>query len=403
MYALFLFIHLVFSAVFYFFDRIPETVVFLVLGAVFFFAFGPFDFKKKAVVDTPDIGSSKIASHVRENALRFLKSGTYYLGFLFFYLSLYGIAYSVAETLGTAPVVLYGWLTLSLSVIAFSGFATLGPKHDVAYKFFRSNAFVFSAIHFVLLAYRLAEGTELDTVFVANVAVSLGSLATVVFFGGYGDRRARSATYLALLAYAYVCSVALSVRFFGFDPVKSSLSVLFLESVAVFDGLTRLKQLKEFRSVGAYAGAVFSYLAVLGIFLYVPWKGTDGFILSMAFFVSAFQVYLHAKYENYLSLSSVLALSAFLYFQAFLPGVTDGFFPFFLFCFGFPVAVAAFAKWKTFHHFDRQFLYGSGIVHALACFLAYFFRFSAYSVLEISLLALGSSVLFFFSYLGMRR
>lgn len=402
MYALFLFIHLVFSAVFYFFDRLPETVVFLILGAVFFFAFGPFDFKKKSA-EAPEIGSSKIASHAREHALRFLKSGTYYLGFLFFYLSLYGIAYSVAETLSTAPVVLYGWLTLSLSVIAFAGFAALGPKHEVAYKIFRSNAFVFSAIHFSLLTYRLFRGAELDPVFVTNVAVSLGSLSTVVFFGGYGDHRARSSAYLALLAYAYVCSVAFSVRFLGFDPIRSSLAVLFLESLAVFDGLTRLRQLREFRSVGAYAGAVFSYLAVLGIFLYVPWKGTDAFILSMAFFVSAFQIYLHAKYENYLSLSSVLALFAFLYFQAFFPGASEGFFPFFLFCFGFPVAVASFAKWKTFHHFDRQFLYGSGIIHAVACFIGYFFRFSAYSVLEISLLSLGSSVLFFFSYLGMRR
>ncbi|MFB0964480.1 MAG: hypothetical protein QMC36_02090 [Patescibacteria group bacterium] len=56
---------------------------------------------------------------------------------------------------------------------------------------------------------------------------------------------------------------------------------------------------------------------------------------------------------------SVLALSGFLYFKAFYPNAVDGFAPFFLFSFGFPIAVAAFAKWKTFHHFDRHFLYGS--------------------------------------------
>ncbi len=57
--------------------------------------------------------------------MKFLKSGTYYLGFLFFYLSLYGIAYSLSSSLGFVPKELYGWLTLALSVIAFATFAIL--------------------------------------------------------------------------------------------------------------------------------------------------------------------------------------------------------------------------------------------------------------------------------------
>lgn len=57
--------------------------------------------------------------------MKFLKSGTYYLGFLFFYLSLYGIAYSLAGSMGITLELLYGWLTLGLSVIAFAIFAIL--------------------------------------------------------------------------------------------------------------------------------------------------------------------------------------------------------------------------------------------------------------------------------------
>lgn len=142
---------------------------------------------------------------------------------------------------------------------------------------------------------------------------------------------------------------------------------------------------------------------MIGVFLYVLSRGTDAYILILAFAVSAFQFYLHAKYENYLSLASVLGLSSFLYFRAFYPEVADGFFPFFLFCFGFPLGVLGFAKWKTFHHFDRHFLFGSGILHAFSCFVGYFFRFSSYSVLEISLLSLGFSVLLFASFLGLRK
>lgn len=151
--------------------------------------------------------------------------------------------------------------------------------------------------------------------------------------------------------------LALFVRVFSFDTVRSALSLVFLESVAVFDGLTRIRQLREFRSVGAYAGAVMSYFAVIGIFLYVIFQGTDAFVLVLAFAVSAFQFYLHAKYENYLSLASVIAVTSFLYFRAFYPEPVDGFFPFLLFTFGFPLATIAFAKWKTFHHFDRHFLF----------------------------------------------
>lgn len=43
------------------------------------------------------------------------------------------------------------------------------------------------------------------------------------------------------------------MRVLEFDAVKSALAIVFLESVAVFDGLTRIRQLREFRSVGAYA------------------------------------------------------------------------------------------------------------------------------------------------------
>lgn len=112
---------------------------------------------------------------------------------------------------------------------------------------------MFSTIHFAQLVYRLFSGVEIDYLFVTNVTVSLASVATVVFFGGYADSRQRSLGYLFLLAYAYVCALAFSVRVLGFDTVRSALAIVFLEAVAVFDGLTRIRQLREFRSVGAYA------------------------------------------------------------------------------------------------------------------------------------------------------
>lgn len=176
MYVLFLFIHLVFAAVFYFFNRIPESAAFVILGAAFFFAFGPFDFKKKPPSDAENgIGASKIASEAKGQAIRFLKSGTYYLGFSLFYLSLYGIAYSLAPSLAMASSSVYGWLTMALSVCSAILFFAFGPKHDVASKIFRSNAFVFSAVHFSLLAYRCFSGVPLDPTFIANVVLSLAS------------------------------------------------------------------------------------------------------------------------------------------------------------------------------------------------------------------------------------
>lgn len=186
----------------------------------------------------------------------------------------------------------------------------------------------------------------------------------MVLFGSYSEPRERNAAYLFFLVYAYAASVALFIRAFGVDEIHALLSVLFLEAVAVFDGLTRIRKLREYRSVGAFAGAVFSYVCVLSVFAYAFWKGIDAFILVYAFFVSAFQAYLHAKYENYLSVTSVLAVSAFLYFQAFFPGPASGFFPYVAFSFGFPLAIVTVAKWKTFHAYDRHFLFASAILFA---------------------------------------
>lgn len=78
MHAIFLFIHLVFASVFYFFGKIPETAIFAILGIVFFFVFGPFDFKKKEA--SPVRQDAKlIALEARKQAILFLKTGTYYL------------------------------------------------------------------------------------------------------------------------------------------------------------------------------------------------------------------------------------------------------------------------------------------------------------------------------------
>lgn len=112
---------------------------------------------------------------------------------------------------------------------------------------------MFSTIHCVQLAYRLFSDGTIDALFITNVTLSLLSVATVVFFGGYADSRQRSLGYLFLLAYSYVCVLAFAIRVLEFDAVKSALAIVFLESVAVFDGLTRIRQLREFRSVGAYA------------------------------------------------------------------------------------------------------------------------------------------------------
>lgn len=144
--------------------------------------------------------------------------------------------------------------------------------------------------------------------------------------------------------------------------------VLFFESVAIFDGLTRIRRLREYRSIGAFAGAILSYVSVLSIFGYALWRGIDAFILIFAFFVSSFQAYLHAKYENYLSVASVLAVAVFLYYQAFFPEAPSGFLPYTLFSFGFPAVATAIAKWKTFHRYDRHLLFAAGILFAFAAF-----------------------------------
>lgn len=341
---------------------------------------------------------------VKRGAFRFLKSGTYYLGFFFFYLSLYGITYSLAESLEFKPSSLYGGVTLAVSVLTLAVFAISGAKSETVTRVFHSNAFVFAAAHFATLSYRVFSPDPLgDPIFAANVAVSLVSLAAIPFFDTRSDFRIRSGAYVAFLSYVFLCLTAFVVGTFETSLFKTALAVSFVESVVAFDFLTRLRRLREYRNVSAYVGALFSYLSVAGLAVYVTTHGTDLFALVLSFVVAVFQTYLHSKYENYLSLSSVIGIVWFLYFDAFFPYPASGFFPYALFVFALPAVFSAVAKFKTFHHFDKQFLYGASLLHAFAFFLGYFFRFSDVSVLEISVLSLGSSILLFASYVGMRR
>lgn len=190
---------------------------------------------------------------------------------------------------------------------------------------------------------------------------------------------------------------------FSASPAVTALSLLLTYAVIAFDALPRVRSLSHFRAASSYVGAAYSYLCVAGAFAYSLAIGFDAFVIGVFFVIGAFHLYLHAKYGNYVSYFSVLAIAWYAYFKAFAPSPDSGFFPFLVFTFGLPAVSVSLSKFaKPIGHYDRHVLSGLGILHAFLFSGSYFFRFASYSVLEISLLSLGLSIILFFSYVSVR-
>lgn len=116
--------------------------------------------------------------------VRFLKKGSYYISFLLFYISLYGLVYGVGIIYGSVNFFdIFNYVTLGISVVITSVFFIfLGKKHETLFLVFRSNCMSFTFVYGCALLLFLIKGTQPTLFFLINAIFPLLTLTSVIYF-----------------------------------------------------------------------------------------------------------------------------------------------------------------------------------------------------------------------------
>jgi hypothetical protein len=178
--------------------------------------------------------------------------------------------------------------------------------------------------------------------------------------------------------------------------------------VVFFEYLPKIKQLKIYEVTSKYFWLFLSYITLLyiGILISIvrPYFSFD--IIWLFLLWSAFQYYIHKKFENYLSYLFVIGVIIMVYAKTFLLYETLSFFFYLLFTMVLPGAAVLYTFFvKNTHQYDYYILYISMILFSIGGIITYFyyFPFSVESILPASVFLLLESALFFVSFVRLKK
>jgi len=406
-YLLFALINIVFALFFFSFWRLIESGVFWVLAVVFFLYFSPLlsVFSKK---EQEEIIVKKSKLSLRETIF-YLKKGSYYLSFSLFYLSLYGITYGVSLTYGFSDFFsLFQYITLGISAIVtgifFFFLQKKEPWRETLFLIFRSNVIIFTILYTLLIFIFFFGDQRPDIFFTLNTAFSLLGLVTIIVFDEFIGHKKEyiynfSLFYLFLFVFFYH-----TVLFPLLDTFKILLYVMSGLSLLYFEFFPNILILRPFSLISRYVGIGMNYLVFLGLIIALLYNPLDLFYSSLFVFSLLFHYFIHQRFCNYLSYGAFLFGILFLIVQLFAPLNALWFFAYGLFVFGTPAMfVGSTYIWKTKHPLDIYLLHYMGLLFTIIFSLYYFISISEPGILSVSTIFLFESLLFFMSYIRLKK
>lgn len=407
MYFLFSLINIFFALFFFFFWRLLESGVFWILAIVFFLYFSPAIsiFSKR---ETREIVQKKSNFSLKE-IIFYLKKGSYYLSFALFYLSLYGIIYWVSLTYGFSDFFsIFQYITLGISCILIGIFFYFlqeeQPQKETLFLIFRSNVIIFTILYTILILVFFFGDKKPDLYFVFNTILSLFWLGIVLIFDDFIGQK-KKYIYNMSLFYIFIFTFFYhTIIFSSLDISKILLYVMSGLSLVYFEFFPRISFIKPFALVSRYIGVGMNYIAFFGFFFALLYYPLDAFYTSLFLFSLLFHYFIHQRFCNYLSYGAFLFGILFLVTQFFAPLNTLWFFSYCLFIFITPtVFIGSTYVWKTKHPLDIYLLHYMGLLFTIIFSLYYFISISEPGILSVSTIFLFESLLFFMSYIRLKK
>ncbi|MDD2487575.1 MAG: hypothetical protein PHS92_04345 [Candidatus Gracilibacteria bacterium] len=397
MYIFFLIINIIFSSIFYIFSQAIESVIFLILGFILFIYFSPFYFGKKDE-DKPKILTKLTLK--KENFVKMIpkiQKASYFIAFLFFYMSLYGISYSFEGNL-------FSIFTLIIS-LALTGifFHRLKEDKNIIFLLFRSNFLVFSILYFIFFIIYLFDFSKVDIIFFFNSFLSLFGLFSILVFDRKYPIFKKNMIYIYLLFYILIFTFFYLSFLFNIPNTILFLYIGMIYSIVFFEYMPKIKHFAEFMEISKYFGTILNYIVIITamILLFLDYNLSE--VITILIIGLIFNLYIHVKFQNYISYSLILLTSAFLYIKFFGLDHTN-LISAILFIFVFPIILMLYSflvKMKYFY--DNYFLHYFGIIFSLIGIIYYIVMSRDFDILHISILLLLESMLFFTSFVKLKK
>lgn len=402
---LFLLINISFSLFFLLFWYIIESIIFWVLTIIFFIYFNSFItlFGKEKKRDYIE---KKFTVFSLKKTIQYLKKGSYYLSFLLFYCSLYGIVYGLNLIYHFSDfsslfhnVALF--ITLSITIIYLFFFS---KKQETIFLIFRSNCIIFSGIYTIFLIYLLFYKETITTSFIINSIFPLFTLLSVSIFDEFFSKK-NTYTYSFFLFYLLLFVIFYCSIFFPALPlVNIFLYVGIFFAYSYFNIFPRLLIFRPFGPLLQYIGMIIgnTVLFILLIIIYFqPLNFSYIFLLGIT---CIFQYFLHKKSKNYISYSLSLFSFIFLYVKIFFLYNTFAFFTYFLFVFILPVAfIGGSYFFRMKYQWDVYILHYAWIIFSFIYIGYYFIFIENISILSFSSVVFLESLILFMSYVRLKK
>ena len=411
MLILFSLINISFLFFFLLFWRYIESILFGVIFIIFIVYFSKIlsFFVEKDEINTNDkhYTNKKINIYSMKLIIEYIKKWSYYISFLFFYISLYGFIYSLNLIYNFSyPSEIFHTISLIISIVVTGiFFLFLYKKYEIIFLIFRSNCIIFTIIYVFLLIFFLTNNIEPSILFVVNSTFPIITLLSIILFDFFFQKNIRY-IYSFFLLYIFI--------FFGyyvfyiFSYIWSWNVFLWIISfftilyTFVFWNVKIFQPYKEISyGIWVMGGYILSFCT--------------GFVLTFYSFslfylfpigISIFYHYLvYKQYKNYASYIIFLFTFIFLYIKIFILLEINSFIFYAIFTFLLSFILLGYSYMLYQKNSKEQYiLHFMAVCLSLGSIVYYFiFIWDRENILHVSTFLFFTSILFFVSYIWFKK
>lgn len=372
-----------------FWNLIYEVIIFFIIGLVFFFYFSWF--KKEEEIHKQEHIELKTHSNVK----KILQYFSYYIWFLLFYLSLYLISTSF-------DFINFSTFILIINILIFIIFF-LSKFSQISKDFLRINSIIFSLFYVINYIYIIIiDNNYFYIVDFINSFLILLIFPTLL----YHDKKIAKKDMFDHVTLIHFSSYIFSVFLFYFYFYLLHQNLIFWVSFIAtlfgmiwFEILPKINFLKKDKIVLRYIGIIFTYIGIIFGIIYLSFNFSF-IILGILILQTFYNLYIHKKYTNYVSLFLWVMLFFYvLYYSIFYFEIIDYKSLIFLI---FSMVISFIWVWLTYV-LKAKIMLDYYIIH-LFCHIIniisviVFFIFNKFEILQIWILLLVESIYFFLSY-----
>ena len=377
----------------YFFDSFfwniaIESSIFLVLSLFFLYFFSRFRgiWSKSLNVSWSDVSW---VSRV------FFKDYLYYIWFLFFYTSIYLIFKNF-------DVVNFSFFVLFINIVILSLFLVTN-KFFIFKDFIKINTILFSLAYIFSYAYIFFTGNNffsfvdlLNSIFILTFFILSISSEKYILKTSGSDKGLL--VYLCIYSFLFI-SFYLSYIFESISLIFSLTGFLFF--LLIFSVLVKIHFFQNSRKLLKYLGLIFLYISSLFGMMYTMKNGINILVFLIIAYGIAFNVDVHNRFQNYISLCFAFLGSFFLIYFIFFKFLYIGDYKNIIFLglfllLSFSLLIYTYLR-PLKNMYDYYFFHAFSYFINLFCVITFFFL-NDFNILHLWIILLLESIFIFLSY-----